>query len=636
MAVSKIKKISPSHKRFSCCVDNVQKTGTQSIVRLATGSDILLSPFAYIRAGDMLDVDFNDGQLTSVKKMVHSNGDGVLSTVQLFPTYKRTERISVAPHTINVTFRERQSKRDWNTVKQLEQFHYRGNGLNKIVGRRTVLLADAEGIGVIGFGVLSATVVFCKPRFELLDTNVGDLLRSRLINRLARIPRIVVHPEFRGLGIGAALARHLTSFAENHWDINGYKPVLIEVIASMTDYHRFFEFAGFVEAGRTKGTARVFRPKYGNGSFEGRPNAKNYKFFSPLGPKPYLVYPLGSEMRSLLKEKRIISDLPIELCKPRPTLKNPIKATNASIGYRSRNLYTSRAKEIGIVFGLNGSQSRFPVLSEFNCTIQPGDVVLVTGASGSGKSTLMKLLTTPLATLRKALNVKGTRTIPPTRSIAILNETSRSRKPLIDMVGRSLHEGVALLNTAGLAEAHLYLKSANEISEGQRYRFAIAQLCDSRKPVWVADEFASKLDPLTAAIVAKGLRRVAYFEGATVILAAPHVEHFLNSLCPNQVVHLSWGGKASTFAAKMHFRIEKDRVRLWVDNRGPARLTGVQIVATNSLGDSRLLLKAISVESRSSGPIVDLPLSVFLPGDVIRASSNEGVGDVLYVTRRNQ
>jgi ABC-type ATPase with predicted acetyltransferase domain len=446
----------------------------------------------------------------------------------------------------------------------------------------------------------------------------------------------VVHPEFRGLGIGAAIARHLTVFADKHWDINGYKPILIEVIASMTDYHRFFEYAGFVEAGRTKGTSRVFRPKYGNGSFESRPNSQNYKFFSPLGPKPYLVYPLGIEMTTLLREKKLIADEQIRVSRPPATLRKSIKVTNTSVSYRTKNIVTPRAKEIGTVFGLNGSQLRFPVLNRFNCEILPGDVVLVAGASGSGKSTLIRLLTTPLEALKKTLNIEGTRIVPRREKIAVLNETNRSRKPLIEIVGKSLGESVALLNTAGLAEAHLYLKTPDQLSEGQRYRFAIAELCDSGKPLWVADEFASKLDPITAAIVAKGLRKLAYSQGATLVLAAPHIEHFVESLCPTQIIQLSWGGKALAFAARICLKVEKGRVRLWVINRSLSPLTAVRIVVTNTFGGSRMLLKPSDLGPRSSGPVVDLPVSAFRAGDVLRVSSNEGVGDVLFVSGKDR
>src|SRR5207253_350430 len=136
-----------------------------------------------------------------------------------------------------------------------------------------------------------------RPRFQLFETNFTQQMRTGLINRIARIPRIVVHPEFRGMGLGVLMAQHLVRYAEKHWDINGYKPILVEVIAKMTDYHRFFEKAGFVRLGDTEGYDEGIIPQYGNGTWEKRKNFKRFDFTKNQKGKPYLVWPLVDRVR---------------------------------------------------------------------------------------------------------------------------------------------------------------------------------------------------------------------------------------------------------------------------------------------------------------------------------------------------
>jgi len=94
------------------------------------------------------------------------------------------------------------------------------------------------------------------------------------------------------------------------------------------------------------------------------------------------------------------------------------------------------------------------------------------------------------------------------------------------------------LNVSGLAEAHLYVKRFRELSNGQRYRAMVAKLIASGADVWIADEFCATLDPITANIVSRNLRRCAKELGVTVILAAANWSEFIYELRPDTIVHL--------------------------------------------------------------------------------------------------
>jgi hypothetical protein len=66
----------------------------------------------------------------------------------------------------------------------------------------------------------------------------GDLGKAKLINdEIARISRVVIHPKFRGIGLGAFLVRKTLP------QVNAK---VVEVLAVMARYNPFFEKAGMV------------------------------------------------------------------------------------------------------------------------------------------------------------------------------------------------------------------------------------------------------------------------------------------------------------------------------------------------------------------------------------------------------
>ncbi|MDW8002779.1 MAG: hypothetical protein RMJ39_08960 [Deltaproteobacteria bacterium] len=210
-----------------------------------------------------------------------------------------------------------------------------------------------------------------------------------------------------------------------------------------------------------------------------------------------------------------------------------------------------------------------------------------------------------------------------------------SSMPLIDQVkqGKDIKEAVELLNSVGLTEAHLYVKTPYKISNGQKYRFAVAKLCDSGKPIWVADEFASTLNPEMAAIVAKGLRKLAFRYGATVILAAPHVDYFVDSLLPNKIVKLRWGMQASLYSIKISsFQLKNKDAILNITSNGDLTLKGVETGFIEQNGMFRLESHTEKLAPKQT-VLVKVKLKVELPdGDFygVVVKSREGVGDVVY------
>jgi ABC-type ATPase with predicted acetyltransferase domain len=122
-------------------------------------------------------------------------------------------------------------------------------------------------------------------------------------------------------------------------------------------------------------------------------------------------------------------------------------------------------------------------------------------------------------------------------------------RPLINSLGHIPFEhALFALNVSGLAEAHLYVRRFRELSNGQRYRAMVARLIASGASVWVADEFCATLDPTTANIVCRNLRRCAKRFGVTVIVAAANWSEFIHELRPDLIVHLRAPWDCEVFA----------------------------------------------------------------------------------------
>jgi len=135
---------------------------------------------------------------------------------------------------------EKGSIEDYN---RLSRFHYRTKDRNKPENLRMKdcykLLFNDELIGVI---VYSHSYLNLKPRNIVFGERYvytpGDLHKARLINReIARISRVVVHPKFRGIGLGAYLVSETMPKVDAK---------LIEVLAVMAKYNPFLEKAGMI------------------------------------------------------------------------------------------------------------------------------------------------------------------------------------------------------------------------------------------------------------------------------------------------------------------------------------------------------------------------------------------------------
>ena len=103
------------------------------------------------------------------------------------------------------------------------------------------------------------------------------------------------------------------------------------------------------------------------------------------------------------------------------------------------------------------------------------------------------------------------------KSINISDIQPDPNKPLIETVRRTVEEGLELGGKVGLNDAFLFLSTFEQLSDGQKYRYRIAKMMESKAQFWIMDEFAAALDRDTAKIVAFNVQKLARQEGKAVL-----------------------------------------------------------------------------------------------------------------------
>lgn len=148
--------------------------------------------------------------------------------------------------------------------------------------------------------------------------------------------------------------------------------------------------------------------------------------------------------------------------------------------------------------------------------LQPGAVGHITGPSGAGKSTVLAAVARAVRSRRHRVVV-----VPPAACFL------RERRSPIELLRGPLMGDIRLLCAAGLAEAPVWIRPARRLSEGQRWRLALA-LAWSRahsRDTLIADEFASTLDRDSARSLCVGVRRLARpGTGPRLVLASAHAD----------------------------------------------------------------------------------------------------------------
>jgi ABC-type transport system involved in cytochrome c biogenesis ATPase subunit/GNAT superfamily N-acetyltransferase len=154
---------------------------------------------------------------------------------------------------------------DLSSYEALAQFHYRSE---QGFGRRSILLMtslDARFPKELGFVEVTTPFLHLRNRTVLFDSPFCDPnrgvswtkwdvnARNRLTNVVARISRIVVHPEVRGLGLSKALLAAAARYCSSRWQVKGLRPLFLEITADMLKFMPFVAGNGMRFIGTSEG-----------------------------------------------------------------------------------------------------------------------------------------------------------------------------------------------------------------------------------------------------------------------------------------------------------------------------------------------------------------------------------------------
>lgn len=155
-------------------------------------------------------------------------------------------------------------------------------------------------------------------------------------------------------------------------------------------------------------------------------------------------------------------------------------------------MVSERVLAVAGMFGLGveRDEGREVLFEGVKVPTEAGSVVLITGRSGCGKSTLLRMI-------EGRLRAEGEGAVVRLEEIGVEGE-----RALVDCFGCSLEEALGHLARAGLSDARVLMRRPGELSEGQRFRYRLAQFFAGDGRYLVADEFGATLDRVTAKVVA--------------------------------------------------------------------------------------------------------------------------------------
>lgn len=348
---------------------------------------------------------------------------------------------------------------------------------------------------------------------------------------VARISRVVVHPDYRSDGLGQlAVKMAIKWIAERRIPEMRKKKVLVETIAMMAKFNPFFEKVGF---------------KYLWDTASGRPVL--YYSLTKLA-EDYIskFLEVDSHAREH-KGKLCISKYgKVDKLKGNITLKNVSKLFENVL---TLDKLDKKIRDVLIAFGVKQRKIQRLVLRNVNISIKPGEIIVIIGSSGAGKTTLLRLIYGAIAGIddEKFKPTTGEITVPRNAKAAILLpgeiEPNFMDESIIEHIYKKTNDeslAVEILNRTGLSDAVLYRARFSELSTGQKERAKLASLLADKPNLLLIDEFAAHLDTLTAMRVAQKLVKLARETGITLLLVT-HRREVIKAISPDKIIFVGYG-----------------------------------------------------------------------------------------------
>lgn len=168
---------------------------------------------------------------------------------------------------------------------------------------------------------------------------------------------------------------------------------------------------------------------------------------------------------------------------------------------------TFRTQKIKDAYGIDFDAGELSVIDDVTVEVSPGDILFATGASGAGKTTFCEAVADELDAVTFD-NIEVKRDVPIIETFPDEFSVDQTQK---------------YMGMFGLGDAHLNLRTYDELSQGQKYRAKLAYTA-ARHDVIFADEFCATLDRETAKTISYSIRRQTLKDriNATFIFATTH------------------------------------------------------------------------------------------------------------------
>ena len=581
---------------------SVSSKGLTKRLRLSDGTILGVHRFACVGQGDEI--------------LVASKGNVSVKTcngqIKITPAYAQEVPFEPAEgiHLI-LECGEIVSQSDYDAYEGLSQFHYRNQNS---FGKRAILILKCRNPdfpGALGFVEITTAFLSSKNRSELFDAPFESDVdrhvqwdrwdkqtRLKFTNSVARISRMVVHPEVRGIGLSKILIKEAEKFCNERWHVQGLRPLFLEITADMLKFMPFVYSSHMHWIGDSPGNRkRIERDmRYLETRREGRRehwinrassrgiasrqrkdidkildlkksfeldgkdiflqlakvadgnedvDAHTYELLSSMvrTPKPTFMKGLTRRADAFVKSRCVALGLKytnqeetseVASCSTSIRIRNLSLAFNLDTGFLG-------ATNVGVVrraFGLPRTFNFNTGIKGLNLEVNPGQICFVYGSSGSGKTALLSLIAGDGQIYDNGI-IYGKIHRPTDGIVGVLDE-DWPNTPLLSSIGaRNLNEAISSLNGSGLAEPRLYLSKWHHLSAGQKYRAQLARLMCSKSNIWLLDEFGSNLDDATALSVGRNFARVARQREVICIVASVRRVPIMNSMMPDLVVGLN-------------------------------------------------------------------------------------------------
>ncbi|ADG69422.1 AAA ATPase [Planctopirus limnophila DSM 3776] len=186
-------------------------------------------------------------------------------------------------------------------------------------------------------------------------------------------------------------------------------------------------------------------------------------------------------------------------------------------------------------FGLTLDGQQQVIARDLELPVTSGNLIAFVGPSGSGKSSLMRAVAAELKSSGQG-------------DVLWLDHLPQVASLVADALALPPLDAFRLLAQCGLAEPQLLLRTPDELSDGQRFRFRLAQSVaealrrqsqHSSQGTWIAaDEFTSPLDRTLAKVMARNWHSLLRQHRLGGLVATTHTD-ILDDLEPDLIVTCS-------------------------------------------------------------------------------------------------